>query len=94
MVRRFIATPCGSDPAGVPQFIPLIQEEPRVFSLAGMPQPPQHTIGVGMPGQIALQELTRLYVDSAGVERGVYVIVGFAGSMVEAYPWLAGRGSE
>jgi len=76
--------------ARVPWFIPLVQEAPQLFSLAGTLRPPQRTIGVEVVNQISLRQLDRLYVDSLGVERGVYKIVAFATSLTEAYPWLTG----
>lgn len=75
----------------VPRFIHLVEENAGFFSLAGLlERPPLRVMAVREGERIPLWRINRVYVDFLGEEHGVYELVGFADTVAEAYPWLAG----
>jgi len=75
----------------IPAAIPLLEYEPNLFGLPGVAESPDRAFSISCPGRFALQRLSRTYIDSTGRQRGVYEVVGFAQSILEAYPWLGGE---
>jgi len=72
--------------------IPLVDHGQGLFSLAGRPgHPPSRLIWMKPSRKIAFARLHRSFVDSLGRKHRVYMLAGFADTLSEAYPWLAGE---